>query len=464
MERLSALDAEFLYLEDDVSHMHIAGACVFDGPAPPLSDIKGLVASKLHLIPRYRQRIRSVPLDLGRPVWVDDPEFDLDRHIRSSSLCAPGDDAAFCGLMGRLMSQQLDRERPLWEAWLVEGLEGGRWALVCKVHHCMVDGIAGVGLLTALLDVEADAAVGEPQPWVAEAEPPAALKVLDAWGGLLSDALATARRLPGSAVHPIVSARTALWTGEGMVRLLRRLVPTGPLSIEGPIGPGRTWAHSSARLEDVRTIRSAFGGTVNDVALAAVSGGYRALLLERGDPLDQAVVRSLVPVSTRHEGDRRLSDNQVSCLLYELPVRIADPVERLEVVQEQMAELKSLHISEAGVVVTSVADFVPPMVMWLLGRVALRSARSFGQHSLSTVTTNVPGPQMPLYCLGHEMLEYRPFVPISHGLRVGLAILSYNGQLFFGATGDLGTMPDIGVLTRGASTEIDALLRRALHD
>jgi diacylglycerol O-acyltransferase len=203
---------------------------------------------------------------------------------------------------------------------------------------------------------------------------------------------------------------------------------------------------------------------VNDVALAAVSGGYRALLLERGDPLDQAVVRSLVPVSTRRHGGRRLSDNQVSCLLYELPVGIADPVERLGVVQEQMAELESLHISEAGVVVTSIADFVPPMVMGLLGRLALRSARSFGQHSLNTVTTNVPGPQIPLYCLGHEMLEYRPFVPISHGLRVGVAILSYNGSLFFGATGDLETMPDIGVLARGASTEIDELLRRALHD
>jgi diacylglycerol O-acyltransferase len=203
---------------------------------------------------------------------------------------------------------------------------------------------------------------------------------------------------------------------------------------------------------------------VNDVALAAVSGGYRALLLERGDPLDQAVVRSLVPVSTRRHGGRQLSDNQVSCLLYELPVGIADPVERLGVVQEQMAELESLHISEAGVVVTSIADFVPPMVMGLLGRLALRSARSFGQHSLNTVTTNVPGPQIPLYCLGHEMLEYRPFVPISHGLRVGVAILSYNGSLFFGATGDLETMPDIGVLARGASTEIDELLRRALHD
>jgi diacylglycerol O-acyltransferase len=161
---------------------------------------------------------------------VDDPEFDLDRHVRRTASCAPSDDAVFCGLMGQLMSQQLDRQRPLWETWLVEGLEGGRWALVCKVCHCMVDGIAGVGLLTALLDVEADATLGEPRPWMAEAEPPAARKVLDAWGGLLTNVLATASSLSGSAVHPIASARTVLWTGEGMVRLLRRLAPTGPRS------------------------------------------------------------------------------------------------------------------------------------------------------------------------------------------------------------------------------------------
>jgi WS/DGAT/MGAT family acyltransferase len=462
MERLSALDAEFLDLEDGITHMHIAGACVFGDPPPPLHDLEALVASKLHLIPRYRQRVRTVPLELGRPVWVDDPHFDLGYHLRHTALPTPGDDTAFCRLMGRIMSQPLDRERPLWEAWLVEGLEGGRWALVLKVHHCMVDGIAGVELLTVLLDLEIDADIGEPLPWAPQTEPSAALKVLDAWGGLLSDVLGTMRGFPGYVAHPIAATRTVLATGEGLVRFIPRLAPTRPLSIEGAIGPHRVWAHSSASLADVKTIRSAFDGTVNDVVLSAVAGGYRALLSERGDSLDRAVVRSLVPVSTRRGDGQGVADNQVSALLYELPVQFADPVERLEAVHDQMTKLKSSHLPEAGEVVTSIGNLAPPMVVGPLSRMAIRLAHRFGQHSLNTVTTNVPGPQVPLYCLGHEMLEYRPFVPIGHGLRVGTAILSYNGKLFFGFTGDYETMPDVAVLATVTAAGIQDLLDRAL--
>ena len=462
MERLSALDAEFLDLEDGQVHMHIAGACIFDDPPPRLEDVRTLVASKLDLIPRYRQRVRSVPLELGRPLWVDDPHFDLGYHLRHTALPRPGDDVVFCRLMGRIMSQPLDRHRPLWEAWLVEGLEGGRWALVFKIHHCMVDGIAGVELLTVLLDLEVDSEIGEPLPWVPHPEPPAALKVLDAWGGLLSDVFETTRGLPGSVAHPIAAARTVLATGEGLLRFIAHLTPTRPLSIEGAIGPNRVWAHSFASLADVKTIRSAFGGTVNDVVLAAVTGGYRALLSKRGDSLERAVVRSLVPVSTRRQDSQGVPDNQVSALLCELPVQIADPVERLEAMHEQMTKLKSSHIPEAGEVVTSIGNLAPPMLVGPLSRMGIRLARRFGQHSLNTVTTNVPGPQVPLYCLGHEMLEYRPFVPIGHGLRVGTAILSYDGKLFFGVTGDYETMPDVAVVATATAAGIEDLLDRAL--
>jgi WS/DGAT/MGAT family acyltransferase len=349
----------------------------------------------------------------------------------------------------------------LWEAWLVEGLEGGRWALVFKVHHCMVDGIAGVELLAALLDLEVGAEVGKPQSWVPHPEPPAAMKVLDAWGGLLSDVFGTTRGIPGSVVHPIAAARTVFATSEGLFRFIARLAPTQPLSIEGSIGSHRVWAHACASLADVKTIRSAFGGTVNDIVLAAVTGGYRALLLERGDSLERAVVRSLVPVSTRRADSQGTPDNRVSALLYELPVQVADPVERLEAVHEQMADLKSSHISEAGEVVTSIGNLAPPMLVGPLSRMGMRLARRFGQHSLNTVTTNVPGPQVPLYCLGHEMLEYRPFVPIGHGLRVGTAILSYNGTLFFGVTGDYETVPDVSVVATAAAAGIKELLERA---
>jgi diacylglycerol O-acyltransferase / wax synthase len=461
VERLSALDAEFLDLEDGAVHMHIAGACVFAGTPPSLADVEALIASKLHLIPRYRQRVRSVPFELGRPVWVDDPHFDIGYHIRHAALPAPGDDAAFCALMGRLMSHPLDRDRPLWEVWLVEGLEGGRWALVCKVHHCLVDGIAGVGILSIVLDLEPDAPLGDGPPWKPRPEPPAPCKVLDAWTALVGDLAGATRDLAGSFLHPAGSLRAALSTGGGALRFLRRLVPTRRLSIEGPIGPHRAWAHSTAGLAEVKTIGRAFGGTVNDVVLATVAGGYRALLVAHGDDPDSAVLRSLVPVSTRHEDARGVPDNRVSAVLCELPVDLADPVERLEQVRARMSALKEAHMIEAGEAVTSLVDLAPPMLLGVVSRVAIHSMHRLGQQSLNTVTTNVPGPNVPLYCLGREMLEYRPFVPISHGLRVGTAILSYNGRLFFGVTGDE-TVPDVGVLAEEAAAGVEELHTRAL--
>ncbi len=462
MERMDTLDAEFLHLEDGIAHMHIGAACLFADPPPSFDDIAGMIAAKLHLIPRYRQRVRSVPLELGRPLWVDDPHFNLAYHLRHTALPAPGDDATFCRLMGRIMSQPLDRDRPLWETWLVEGLEGGHWALVPKVHHCMVDGIAGVELLRVMLDLQADAKAAVPEPWEPQPEPHDAVKVIDAWGGLATDVIAIARRLPRAITHPSDTIRSAIGTARGFARFAGDLRATPPLSIEGSIGPHRTWAQSSASLGDVRTIRAAFAGTINDVVLAAVSGGYRELLLSRGEDADRAIVRSLVPVSTRHDDGHGTSGNRASALLYDLPVQVTDPVERLEVVHEQMTELKASHMTEAGEAVTAIGNLAPPMVVGLLSRMVVRAIHRLSQRSVNTITTNVPGPQFPLYCLGREMLEYRPFVPISHGVRVSTAILSYNDRLFFGITGDYATAPDVRVLALAASAGIEQLRERAL--
>ncbi len=462
MERMSMLDAEFLHLEDGIAHMHIGAVCVFGDPPPSFDEIAAMMASKFHLIPRYRQRVRSVPFELGRPVWVDDPHFNLDYHLRHTALPAPGDDATFCRLMGRIMSQPLDRDRPLWETWLVEGLEGGRWALVFKIHHCMVDGIAGIELLRVVLDLEGDTTVATSEPWKPQPEPPAVAKVLDAWGGLAADVLATARGIPAAVSHPISTIGSAVATVRGLARLAGDLTATPPLSIEGSIGPHRTWAQSSASLGDVQKIRTAFGGTINDVVLAAVSGGYRELLLSRGEDADRARVRSLVPVSTRHDDGHGVPDNRVSTLLYDLPVQIADPVERLLVVHEQMNELKGSHMAEAGEVVVTVGNLAPPMVVGPVTRMVTRAVHRLPQRSINTITTNVPGPQFPLYCLGHEVLENRPFVPISHGIRVSTAILSYNGRLFFGITGDYETASDVRVLAVAASTGIEELTTRAI--
>ena len=462
MDRLKSLDAEFLNLEDGTAHMHIAGACVFDDPAPSRDELIGLIAGKLHLIPRYRQRVRSVPFELGRPVWVDDPHFDIGYHVRRTALPAPGGDAEFCALMGRLMSLPLDRDRPLWEAWLVEGLEGDRWALIFKVHHCMVDGIAGVQLLTVLLDAAPTTEVAEPEPWSPRSEPPGVLKVADAWVGLAGDVTAEVLRLARAVTHPtraIESARTAVL---GMGRFVGNLGATPHVSTEGTIGAHRTWAHSSAELSHVKVIRNAFGGTVNDVVLAAVSGGFRDLLLARGDDVTTSEVRSLVPVSTRGDDGRGVADNRVSAILYDIPVGVADPVERLTAVRAEMGERKGSHMVEAGEVVTTLGDLAPPMVVGAVTRTAMRVSHRLSQRAINTITTNVPGPQFPLYCLGREMLEYRPFVPISYGIRVSIAILSYNGRLYFGVTGDEDTAPDVGVVAAGASAAIDELYNRAL--
>lgn len=454
---MSALDAEFLHLEDSNSHMHIAGICTFANPAPSIDELEALVASKLHLLPRYRQRVRGVPLELGRPVWVDDPHFNIRYHIRHTALPAPGDDAAVRRLMGRLMSQPLDRERPLWEAWLTEGLEGDRWAVIFKVHHCMVDGVAGVGLLEMLLDLSPVVDVAEPQDWTPEPEPSSVGLVGNAWKGVIGDSFQLASRSVAKITDPKAAVRTVRSLGGGLVALGRGLGNTPRSSIEGPIGPHRIWCHTSTDLAEVKRIGKAHGATVNDVVLAAVTSGFRDLLAAHGDDPETAVVRSLVPVSVRGSDGAGVLDNRVSALLLELPVSFQDPLERLAAVKEAMSELKGSYMAEAAEVVTHVGNLAPPAMVGALTRMAMRAQYYVSQRSISTVTTNVPGPQFPLYCLGREMLESLPFVPIISGIRIGTAILSYNGTLAFGITGDWDTASDIDVLAEGIDAGIAEL-------
>jgi WS/DGAT/MGAT family acyltransferase len=456
MDRLSALDAEFLHLEDGIAHMHVAGVSMFEGPLPA-EGVVDLIKAKLHLIPRYRQRVKSVPLELGRPVWVDDPHFRLDYHVRHTALPSPGDDASLCRLMGRIMSQPLDRNRPLWELWLVEGLSDGSWATITKVHHCMVDGISGVDLLTVLLDMDPEVSLPPPRSWAPASEPAGSSLVLDAWAGLAGDIAAWLRDVPRLVLHPVGALRSGAEASMGLFDMARHLTSTPALSIDGSIGPHRVWAHTSTPIQEISAVRHTLGGTLNDVVLAAVSGGYRELLLSRGEDADRATVRSLVPVSTRHPDRRGETGNRVSALLLELPVHLADPLDRLAAVRERMAELKQSHMSETGELMTAVGNLAPPMVVGMVMRAGSRLMHQLPQRSVNTVTTNVPGPQYPLYCAGRKMLAYYPYVPISHGVRIGTAILSYNGQLAFGITGDEETAPDVDVLASGIKSGLAEL-------
>jgi diacylglycerol O-acyltransferase len=458
MERLSVLDAEFLHAEDGVAHMHIAGVSIFAGPPPSLAELTQMMAAKLHRLPRYRQRVRRVPLELGRPVWSDDPHFELGFHIRHTALPAPGDDLALRRLMARLMAQELDRDRPLWELWLVEGLDAGRrWALVSKVHHCMVDGVSGVDLLSVVLDADPDIDLPDPEPWSPVPQPRGPAMVLDAWAGLAADAFGLVRRAPAAISDPAGTWEGLKATATGLAHFAQHLTTTTPTTLEGSIGPHRAWAHATVPLPLVREIRGHVDATLNDVVLGVLAGAYRALLLHRGEDADHTVLRTLVPVSVRAPDARGIPDNRVSAILLELPVHLSDPLERVHHVHEAMGRLKASHMSEAGQVVVRLGDLAPPMVIGPLMRGAVRLMHRLPQRSVNTVTTNVPGPQVPLYCLGREMLLYLPYVPLSYGVRVGTAILSYNGNLSFGVTGDLDTASDVDVLADAVLPGFEAL-------
>lgn len=461
IERLRVLDAEFLHLEDERQPMHIAGLCIFEGPPPTRDEIGRLFSAKLGLIPRYRRRVRFLPLELGRPVWVDDPHFDLSYHVRWAALPAPGDDAALCALMGHLMSQLLDRSRPLWEAWIVEGLEGGRWALVSKVHHAMVDGVSGVDLTGVLLDAEPDCPLPAPASWTPEPEPSGIAKVLDAWRGLAHDARRTASSAVAMIRHPTTGVRDLRDSWTGLVTFTRRLLNLRTGALQGNVGKHRSYAHVSASLADVQVIRKALGGTVNDVVLAVVSGGYRALLLARDGHPETARVRSLVPVSTRAPDEHGMLDNRVSAVLCDLPVDVADPEQRLDAVRAEMERLKASHMAEAGAQVVGLGDLAPPFVVGPVTHLLMRVMHRVPQRMFATVTTNIPGPRAPLYCLGRKMLDWYPYVPIGQGLRVGTAILSYAGRLSFGITSDYDTIQDASVLARGIVQGVAELLERA---
>jgi diacylglycerol O-acyltransferase len=454
MDRLSPLDSLFLHVEDGVTHMHIASCAIFERPPPPYEEFVDLVAAKLHLLPRYRQKVRFVPGQVGRPVWVDDPHFNLAYHVRHSALPPPGGEAELNNLMARLMAVELDRHRPLWEVWMIEGLTGGRWALISKVHHCMVDGISGTDLMVQLLDATPKPGRRPPAPaWSPAPEPTGAALVIDAAVDLLRTPAEQARAARALLRGP----RSAV---EGALSLGRELRPAADLSIEGSIGPHRRWAVARSSLKDVKAIRSALGGTVNDVVLAVITGAFRDLLVERGDPVDDAVLRSLVPVSVR-AADDRTPNNQVAAMIAELPVGIADPVDRLVAIREQMAALKASHQAEASGAINVLAGFTPPMLYALGLRSATVALRRLPQRSVNTVTTNVPGPPSALYALGREMVEYLPFVPLSQGVRIGVAILSYNGQLAFGVTGDYDTVPEVGWFCRRIEAGIAELGERA---
>ena len=448
MEQLKPLDAAFVDAEDSDrrTSFAIGSIAIFEGPSPTYEEFVAALARRLPLVPLYRRKLRKVPLGLGPPVWVDDPRFDLRYHVRQTALPAPGGCGQLQQLMARVMTQRLDRNYPLWEYWLVEGLEHGRWALITKIHHSMVDGVGGAEMYRAVLDISPEPA---PPPATWDDHP-----VLEPSNLMLAAlAMANAILLPVHGAGAIWRAlydpgraiREAASTVRGMARYVRALPPAPRSSLTGSIGRQRRYTWAKASLHDVKTIKNELGGTVNDVFLAVITSGFRDLLLARAEQPTSAMVRSLVPVSVRQPEEEGVYENRVSALVADLPVEISDPAERLAALVSRMTDLKESSESEAGEAFVGLRQYTP----FALASLFVRAVFSIPQREIVTITTSVPGPQLPLYALGRRLEEIIPYVPIATTLRTGVCIFTYNGKVTFGITGDYDSTPDLDVLAHG---------------
>ncbi|MDQ4057710.1 MAG: wax ester/triacylglycerol synthase family O-acyltransferase [Actinomycetota bacterium] len=451
-ERLSVLDEMFLHLEGSSTHMHVGGIAIFEGEPPDYDDVLQMIGDRLQYVPRFRQKLATVPLGLGRPVWIDDPHFHLEYHVRHTALPAPGTADKLNRLVARIMSQQLDRTKPLWEIWFAEGLAGHRFALVSKTHHSLVDGISGTDIMSVLLDPSPEPPDIERDTWRPEPEPSPDQLMIEALRERVTSPGEIVRSMQSVAGDPaklpgrlIDSARALTeWMGSGFA------APAS--SLNRPIGPHRRFETVAVELDDLKRIKNAFGGTVNDVVLTVVSGGLRRLLRGRGERVDDLELRAMVPVSVRADHQRGALGNLVANVWAVLPIYEPDPLERLQVISESMRDLKSSGQAVGAQLLTSLGEFAPPTIVAQASRVVAR------QRAFNLVITNVPGPQLPLYTLGHELLEVYPVLPLSGNTTLGVALLSYNGSVGFGLLGDYETTEDMGELAEGIEKSVAELL------
>jgi diacylglycerol O-acyltransferase len=457
-DRLSAVDASFLAQEGDTSHMHVGAVFVFEGPPPSYEDFCNQVRARLHLVPRYRQKLAVPPLETGRPLWVDDPNFNLEYHIRHTALPAPGSEDQLRALAARIHSQQLDRSKPLWETWLVQGLEGNRFALISKTHHALVDGISGVDLITVLFDTTPvpQEIPHEGEPWMPQPEPSALDMAARGVKGLAKLPFQLTGRALSAASHPAHTIDTAREAVEGLGEVVwagLNPAPDTPLNVE--IGPHRRLVFVRCELDQFKLVKNEFGGTVNDVVLAVVSGALKDWLRSRGVRTEGLELRALVPVSIRGNEQRGQLGNQLAVMRGPLPVYVEDPVARLRVVKAAMDGLKESKQAVGAEVLTSMQNFAPPTIL------AQASRLNFSTRLFNLLVTNVPGPQFPLYLLGRELQDLFPvaFLPKNHALAI--AIISYNGGIDFGLLGDYDAMGDIDFVGERIEASLDELVKAA---
>jgi diacylglycerol O-acyltransferase len=458
-DRLTALDSAFLHLEDhSAAHMHVASVMVFEGKAPTLQELVEHVINRLHLVPRYRQRLAFVPLGQGRPVWTDDPHFNPYYHIRHTALPRPADDEAIKRLAGRLFSQRLDRSKPLWEIWLVQNMSGGRFALIAKTHHALVDGISGVDITTVLFDTAREPApTAPPSPWSA--------KPLPGQAKLLGEALLERATVPGEMVRgarAIMRAPRKAFNqvkeaiesvGATTLEGINAPAPPSPFNVD--IGPHRRYTFADADLAQFKAIKDSLGGTLNDVVLATVSLALGRFLRSRGHDTDGLVLKAMVPVSVRTKSQRGALGNQVAAMWAPLPVGVENPAECLHKIAKSMEALKNSGQAVGAQVITNLAGFAPPTILSQAARLQPR------QPFFNLVVTNVPGPQFPLYLLGRRLDVLYPVVPLAQRQALGIAVMSYDGHLGFGLLADYDALPELEQIARELKRAVAALARAA---
>jgi diacylglycerol O-acyltransferase / wax synthase len=455
-ERLQVLDELFLHLEGPNTHMHVGGVAVFDGPPPDYHEMLDMIGSRLQFVPRFRQKLAPVPFSAGRPVWVDDTHFNLEYHLRHTALPPPGDDTKFKRLVARVMSQQLDRAKPLWEIWLAEGLTGDRFALISKTHHCLIDGVSGADIMSVLLDLGPEPQPAAPEPWKPAPEPSSEELLTDAIRQRLTSPREVIRSAQAAMLDPRNLSNRVVESAKALGAFLGSSFSAPESSLNKPIGPHRRFETVLANLDDFKRIKNALGGTVNDVVLTVTAGGLRTLLEGRREEVDELELRAMVPVSVRTDHEHGALGNRIASIWAALPVYESDPIERFRTVRGSMKNLKSSGQAGGAQLLTTLGEYAPPTILAQAARLVAR------QRAFNLVVTNVPGPQFPLYTLGREMKEVFPVLPLSDNTSLGIALFSYNGTIGFGLLGDYDVAYDLGVLAEGIEKSIAELLQQAV--
>jgi diacylglycerol O-acyltransferase / wax synthase len=468
MERLSGLDASFLYLETPTHHMHVALTLVFDPRTIPggfsFERMKTSIAARIPVAPVFRRRLVEVPFRLGHPVWIDDPDFDIDYHVRLAAVPRPGGLHELAELAGDIAGRQLDRSRPLWEMWIVEGLSGGRIGMIAKMHHSTVDGVSGAELLSVLFDVD-------PQP----DQPPLALDE-DADGRVPSGLELVGQALVARSMRPWEMARDIVRTGRKVLSVRNVRVGSGQratpgkaalplsaprISFNTALTRRRSVALAAIGLEDVKTLKRATGTTVNDVVLAICCGALRSYLLE-GDELPDKPLVAVVPISVRPDIDSPKGSNQVSAMFVQLPVNLEDPMKRLMAVHEGTEGAKEEHDALGADMLLNWAEHATPNVFASAARLYSRMRLANVHRPIANVViSNVLGPDFPLYLAGAELEAGFPLGPVMDGMGVNITVMSYRGVLYWGVISCPETVPTVWRITDAVQPALDELLRAA---